>query len=61
MFLSDTDVVVHEKCMCNICMTVDCNTKLQPMTILKCGKYAVYHIKCHRKEIYPEYQGFLCV
>lgn len=58
---SDPDIVQGEKCICDICITVEKDSKLSPKSVIPGGKYAVYSFKGHKRDIYTEYQGILTV
>lgn len=57
----DPDVVENEKCISDICMSLPDGHTLSPLTVIPGGKYARYHFRDNRNEIFGTYQGLTCV
>lgn len=70
---SDPDIVELDRCICDVGMTItkqvekmiaaDASKVMRPYSTsnLPGGKYAVYHFRGHKKDIYTEYQGLFTV
>ena len=70
---SDPDIMELDRCICDVGMTVtervekqmDADVSkemhLQSKSTIPGGKYAVYHFKGHRNDIYTTYQGLFTV
>jgi len=60
-FYQDPSITDLTKCICDLCMTIDKNCRLNNVTEIREGKFAVYRYEGKIKDIFPSLQGIFNV
>lgn len=60
-FYHDPSITDLTKCICDLCMTIDENCRLDNIATIREGKFAVYRYKGKIKDIFPALQGIFNV
>lgn len=56
-FFQDPAITASPQCVCDICMTVERGCKLEHVTWIKGGTWAIYHFEGEIKDIFEALQG----
>jgi len=60
-FYDDPSITAADRCICDLCMTIEEECELQNVTMIKSGKFAVYRFEGKIKDIFSNLQGLFCV
>jgi len=60
-YYDDPVIASLSSCLCDLCITADGNCKLENMTIIKGGKFAVCRYEGEIQDIFRTVQGIFCV
>lgn len=60
-FYNDPTITNLDRCICDLCMTIDRICELDNITTIRAGKFAVHRYEGKIKDIFCSLQGLLCV